>query len=104
MAQNKVEFTINLNGNAYKGVTELSVATKKVCAVCEAANSKFGKFGETAIRLNSIVQLASSAFNTINGAMQSCVQANQAQQEAEAKLAQVESINDHKFGIYVLLL
>ena len=89
MAQNNVEFTINLNGNAYKGVSELTVATNKVCAVCDAANSRFGKLGEAAIRLNNIVHLASSAFNTINDALQSCVQANQAQQEAETKLAQV---------------
>lgn len=89
MAQNKVEFTINLNGNAYKGITELTSATKKVCAVCDAANSRFGKLGEAAIRLNGIFYLASSAVSLVTNAFSSCIEANQAQQEAETKLARV---------------
>lgn len=89
MAQNKVEFTINLNGNAYKGISELAVATNKVCSTIDSCQSKFAKFGDNIVRVNNIFHLASSAVGTITSAFDSCVQANQAQQEAETKLAQV---------------
>ena len=89
MADNKVEFIISLNGNAYKGVADLDAITKKVCSTCDAARNKFAKFGDTMVRLNSIFQLASSTIGRISSAFDSCVQANQAQQEAETKLARV---------------
>ncbi|MBQ7210494.1 MAG: hypothetical protein IJS05_06340 [Paludibacteraceae bacterium] len=89
MAQNKVEFTINLNGNAYKGIAQLDAGTKKVCSTIDACQSKFAKFGDNIVRINNIFQLAGSAINSITSAFEASVQANQAQQEAETKLAQV---------------
>lgn len=89
MSENRVDFTINLNGNAYKGVVDLDGVTKKVCSTCDVARGKFAKFGDTMVRLNSIFQLAQSAIGSVSNAFNSCVQANQAQQEAETKLARV---------------
>lgn len=89
MAQNSVEFRINLNGNAYTGVATLDKALGKLNVDAKSTTSLFDKIGASAIKLNNIFQLASSAMSTVTGAFSSCIQANQAQQEAETKLAQV---------------
>jgi len=89
MAQNSVEFKINLNGNAYTGVATLDKALGKLNVDAKSTTSLFDRISASAIKLNNIFQLASSAVSTITSAFDSCVQANQAQQEAEAKLAQV---------------
>ena len=89
MAQNSVEFKINLNGNAYTGVATLDKALGKLNVDAKSTMSLFDRISASAIKLNNIFQLASSAVSMVTGAFDSCVQANQAQQEAEAKLAQV---------------
>ena len=89
MAQNSVEFKINLNGNAYTGVATLDKALGKLNVDAKSTTSLFDRISASAIKLNNIFQLASSAVSMVTGAFSSCVEANQAQQEAEAKLAQV---------------
>lgn len=89
MAENKVEFTINLNGNAYNGMLKLNAATDKLNATAAKSTSLFSKIGEQAIKLNNFFQLASSAVSTVTNAFAACVEANEAQQEAAAKLARV---------------
>ena len=89
MAQNSVEFKINLNGNAYTGVATLDKALGKLNVDAKSTMSLFDRISASAIKLNNIFQLASSAVSMVTGAFDSCVEANQAQQEAEAKLAQV---------------
>ena len=89
MAENRVDFTINLDGNAYKGVAQLDKATGKLCTNMSRACTVFDKMGNIAIGLNNIFQLTKSVVGSVTGAFNSCVQANQAQQEAETKLARV---------------
>ena len=89
MAQNSVEFKINLNGNAYTGVATLDKALGKLNVDAKSTTSLFDRISASAIKLNNIFQLASSAISMVSGAFDSCIQANQAQQEVETKLAQV---------------
>ncbi len=46
MAQNSVQYTVNLNGNAIQGIARLDNATNKACAACQKANSQFAKTGD----------------------------------------------------------
>ena len=89
MADHQVDFTINIGGNAYKGVATLDAAMGKLNVTSSKTTSLFEKVGVAAVRLNNIFQLASTAVSMVTGAFDSCVEANQAQQEAETKLAQV---------------
>ena len=89
MADHQVDFTITIGGNAYKGVATLDAAMGKLNVTSSKTTSLFEKVGVAAVRLNNIFQLASTAVSMVTGAFDSCVQANQAQQEAETKLAQV---------------
>lgn len=89
MAQNNVEILINLGGNVYKQTVALDAAMGKLSRSTGQTVTKFEKISDAAVGLNNIFQLASSTIGRISGAFDSCVQANQAQQEAETKLAQV---------------
>ena len=46
MAQDLVQYTVNLYGNALQGMTRLDNATNKACAACQKANSQFAKIGD----------------------------------------------------------
>lgn len=89
MADHKVDFTINIDGNAYKGIATLDAAMGKLNVTSSKTTSLFEKMGVSAVQINNIFLLTTSAINTVTGAFNSCVEANQAQQEAEAKLARV---------------
>lgn len=89
MAENRVDFVINIGGNAYKGTAALDTAMGKLNVTASKTTSLFDRVGVAAIKLNSIFQLTKSVISSVNSAFDSCVQANQAQQEAETKLARV---------------
>lgn len=89
MAQDNVQFTINLDGNAQTNAVKLDAAMEKLGVTSAKTQFSFVKFSEAAIRLNNIFTLASSVVSRVNGAMQSCLASNKAQQEAQTKLAQV---------------
>lgn len=89
MAENRVDFTINIGGNAYKGSAALDAAMGKLNITASKTTPLFDKIGVAAVKLNSIFQLTKSVVGSVTNAFNNCVQANQAQQEAETKLARV---------------
>lgn len=89
MAQNSVEFKINLNGNAYTGIAQLDKAMGKLNVTALSTPKLMERINVAAFKLNNIFMAAKTVIGGIDEAFSSCVAANQAQQEAEAKLAQV---------------
>ena len=69
MAQDLVQYTVNLNGNAIQGMTRLDNATNKACAACQKANSQFAKLGDTITRINNIYAAAATAVGKLQSAM-----------------------------------
>lgn len=89
MAQNSVEFKINLNGNAYTGIAQLDKAMGKLNVTAQSTPKFMERINVAAFKLNNIFMAAKTVIGGIDDAFSSCVAANQAQQEAETKLAQV---------------
>ena len=81
----KVEFTINLNGNAISGVATLTDKVEGMSNAAERAQGLFAKIGNIGLRLHGII----STVEHVTGKLREFTEANKAQQEAEAKLAQV---------------
>ena len=69
MSNNTLNFTINLNGNAYEGVLQLNDAVSKITGSVKSAQSSFDKIGHSMIILNSI----SDILNKATGAFRSLV-------------------------------
>ena len=69
MAQDLVQYIVNLNGNAIQGMTRLDNATNKACAACQKANSQFAKLGDTITRINNIYAAAATAVGKLQSAM-----------------------------------
>ena len=69
MAQNLVQYTVNLNGNATKGMTQLDQATQKVTSSINMCQSKFQKIGDTITRINNIYAAAATAVGKLQSAM-----------------------------------
>ena len=70
MASNTLNFTINLNGNAYKGVLQLNDSIANVVKNVEEASSVFKQLGTSSIFLNNIsdaVDKATGAFRSLVG-------------------------------------
>ena len=84
-----VKFTINLDGNAVNGIAQLEEGMDKLVTSANKAGSMFDSLGNAAFKLNNIFGLVSNVIGRVSSSMQVCEQANQAQQEAETKLAQV---------------
>ena len=84
-----VKFTINLDGNAVNGIAQLEEGMDKLVTSANKAGSMFDSLGNAAFKLNNIFGLVSNVIGRVTSSMQVCEQANQAQQEAETKLAQV---------------
>lgn len=55
MASNTLNFTINLNGNAYKGILQIDDSLKGVLNSVDSARSAFKKLGDASVRFDSIV-------------------------------------------------
>lgn len=87
---NTVNFTINLNGNAYNGVVQLSNAVNQTLnpAILES-ESLLKKVGNACFWLNSIFDMVGRTVGRVVGKLSEFEQAGRAQAEAETKLAQV---------------
>ena len=87
---NTVYFTINLNGNAYNGVVQLSNAVNQTLnpAILES-ESLLKKVGNACFWLNSIFDMVGRTVGRVVGKLSEFEQAGRAQAEAETKLAQV---------------
>lgn len=72
MAGNTVNFTINLNGNAYTGIVNLSGAMDKLRG---SADSAFNRVGQAALNLNNIFQTAQTLVGKVAGAIGKVVDA-----------------------------
>lgn len=87
---NTVNFTINLNGNAYNGVVQLSNAVNQVLnPAVKETTSLFEKVGNACFLLNSIFDMVGRTVGRVVGKLSEFEQAGRAQAEAETKLAQV---------------
>ena len=82
MAQHKVEYRLEVTGDG-------EVQLKKIAAAATSTTSTFNSLSSVAQKFNNIFLAASGVWNRVTGAAQECIAANQAQQEAETKLAQV---------------
>ena len=70
MSNQSVTFTINLGGNAYKGVLQLDNAVEQVIGSVQNATSVFDKFGKSALNFDVItnaVGKVSQAFQSVVG-------------------------------------
>lgn len=85
MADNSVNFTINVQGNASTMVTQLNTQFNQLNQTANGTESLFHRIGDAAFKLNSIV----GAISSVTGKMQEFADANKAQQVVENQLAQV---------------
>lgn len=85
MADNSVNFTINVQGNAQAEVKQLNAKFYQLNQTAEGTKSLFARIGDAAFHLNNIVGVISS----VTGKMQEFADANKMQQVAESQLAQV---------------
>ena len=87
---NTVNYTINLNGNAYNGVVQLSNAVNQTLnPAMRESESLFKKVGNACFWLNSIFDMVGRTVGRVVGKLSEFEQAGRAQAEAETKLAQV---------------
>lgn len=96
MANNTVQFTININGNAVSGVAKLDQGVNHLDAgmnrlrgTADKVNGSMDRLGKSAFRLNNILSVAGMVIGRVSSSMKAFTEANQAQQEAETKLARV---------------
>lgn len=69
MAVNTVNFTINLNGNAYNGIVNMNAAFGNFNSAAEKAETLFGKLGDKALRFNGILQTAQTVAGKVGNAI-----------------------------------
>lgn len=87
---NIVNFTININGNAYNGVVQLGNAVVgQLNPALEVSQSLFGKIGTACMKLDAVFNVVGRTIGRVVGKLQEFEQAGRAQAEAETKLAQV---------------
>ena len=70
MSNQSVTFTINLGGNAYKGVLQLDNAVEQVLGTVKDATNAFDRFGKNALNFDVITNAigkVSQAFDTLVG-------------------------------------
>lgn len=85
MADNTVNFTIQVLGNAPVTIQQMNVQFNQLNNTVKESESLFNRIGKAALSLNNIVGVISS----VTGKMQEFADANKAQQVAENQLAQV---------------
>lgn len=85
MADNSVNFSINVQGNASTVVAQLNTQVNQLNQTAQQTESLFDQIGKAAFNLNNIVGVISS----VTGKMQEFADANKMQQVAESQLAQV---------------
>lgn len=86
---NTLTYTINLNGNAYSGVTQLNTAMSNLEKKTKAQTSLFDRLSSSVRKVNAFIYAGEAIFGSITSAIQDYTTANDAQAEAEAKLGAV---------------
>lgn len=89
MSNNRVDFTINIGGNAYRGVADLTDKVEGLNASASKTSTLFSRLSSVAFGLNNIFYAVGSVVRSVAGTMGSLEQASNAQQEATSKLTQV---------------
>ena len=89
MANNILQFTINLNGNAYTGIAQIDRALNKVSVDASKTTGLLERLNSAAFKINNIFQAMSTIVGTVTSTMSAFEQANSAQIQAETKLATV---------------
>lgn len=84
MQTNSVNFTINIGGNAYKGVLELNDAVEKVINSVDGATSGFKKLGSTALAFDTITNSISKISQGLNDTIQPGIALNSSLQDLSA--------------------
>ena len=85
MADNVVKFTINLNGNAYQGFVNMGNAAESLTKKVGVLKSTIMNWGNIGLGASGLINV----FEKITAKAEDFVTANNLQQEAETKLAQV---------------
>lgn len=70
MANNTVNFTINVNGNAITGIAQLDQAMGNLTVSAKQTLKTFDKWGGFALYFNQVTDLVSKFANTLNNAIQ----------------------------------
>ncbi|MEG1574388.1 MAG: phage tail tape measure protein [Bacteroidales bacterium] len=84
MADNTVNFTLNLNGNAYNGILQLDDAVKKVVESVGDASSGFKKMATYALRFDVITNMLDKVSQGINSTIQPGIALNASLQDLSA--------------------
>lgn len=85
MANNTVNFVINVQGNASTAVAQVNTQFNQLNQTAKETQSLFGKIGQAALHINNIIDV----IGRVTGRMQEFANANKLQQVAENQLAQV---------------
>ncbi len=75
MANNTINFTINLGGNAYSGIANLDNAMNTLCAKASRSCELFNNIGNAAINLNNIFQTAQTVIGKVSGSIEKMIDA-----------------------------
>lgn len=86
---NTVEFTINLDGNAYTGIAQLDKALGKFNVKAQSTPKLMERINSAAFKINNIFQAVQNTVGKIASAAREYKAANLRQVEAETRLAQV---------------
>ena len=70
MANESLNFTINLNGNAYKGILQIDDSLKGVLNSVDSARSAFKKLRDASVRFDSITSTIQNLQSAIGGITQ----------------------------------
>ncbi|MDR0546313.1 MAG: phage tail tape measure protein [Dysgonamonadaceae bacterium] len=70
MAENRLTFQIDVNGNAYTGVVKIDGALNRLTADVKTSLGFFEKLGGSALKFNQLSDAASKLRDTIKGAIQ----------------------------------
>lgn len=85
MANNTVNFVINVQGNASTAVAQVNTQFNQLNQTAQTTESLFHRIGKTALDINNIIDV----IGRVTGRMQEFANANKLQQVAENQLAQV---------------
>lgn len=85
MADNTVNFVINVQGNASTAVAQVNTQFNQLNQTAKETQSLFGKIGQAALHINNIIDV----IGRVTSSMQEFANANKLQQVAENQLAKV---------------
>lgn len=87
MASEKVEFEINIGGNAMSGVVNLNGKVDDLLGTVKKSEGVFDRLGKSALYLDSIMSIAGKVFGRIPDLINESTDAYNEQVAAQTKLA-----------------